>query len=114
MIIPAIFERGVFRPLQPVDLPEGSPVRVEAGFDPTPAEGGLLRDRPEPDWAAIAAAEACQPDDPAACAVWGKELLALPPVPMTEEEAVDWLEWRRRMKEFNLQAFFAPSDLETA
>jgi predicted DNA-binding antitoxin AbrB/MazE fold protein len=27
--IPAIYENGVFRPTQPVSLPEGTPVRVE-------------------------------------------------------------------------------------
>jgi predicted DNA-binding antitoxin AbrB/MazE fold protein len=29
--IEAIYENGVFRPLSPVDLPEGTPVRVAAG-----------------------------------------------------------------------------------
>ncbi len=28
--ITAIYENGVFRPTEPVDLPEGTPVRVEA------------------------------------------------------------------------------------
>ncbi len=45
-VIPAIFEKGIFRPLTPVDLPEGSKVNVElpaskgavAPAERTPAE----------------------------------------------------------------------------
>lgn len=34
-MITAIFEHGVFRPLGPVDLPEGSTVRIEPVAAPT-------------------------------------------------------------------------------
>ena len=36
-VIHAIFENGVFRPTEPVDLPEGSPVTVEPNPPPTDA-----------------------------------------------------------------------------
>ena len=38
--IPAIFDEGVFRPLTPVDLPEGTPVvvQLESPTQPTPDE----------------------------------------------------------------------------
>ena len=42
MTIAAVFERGVFRPLAPVDLPEGTAVTVEAGLDaPSPTVARL-------------------------------------------------------------------------
>jgi predicted DNA-binding antitoxin AbrB/MazE fold protein len=28
-VIPAVFENGIFRPLKPVELPEGTPVQIE-------------------------------------------------------------------------------------
>ena len=33
----AIYENGVFRPIEPVDLPEGTRVLVDSGEAPTPA-----------------------------------------------------------------------------
>jgi predicted DNA-binding antitoxin AbrB/MazE fold protein len=32
--IHAIYEHGVFRPIEPVELPEGTPVLVDAGNSP--------------------------------------------------------------------------------
>ena len=40
-VVTAIFEKGIFRPLEPVDLPEGSQVHVEIpapNCEPTPPE----------------------------------------------------------------------------
>ncbi|MBI3270335.1 MAG: antitoxin family protein [Planctomycetes bacterium] len=38
----AIFENGVFRPIEPVDLPERCSVEVEVHrIDPSPTVGGL-------------------------------------------------------------------------
>ena len=109
MTIPAIFEHGVFRPLQPISLPEGTVVDIAANGASASA---AMRAPHEPDWAIIEAAEACQPDDPAACAAWVEELRALPAPTLTEQEVAEWQEWRRRMKEFNLRAFFLPTGAE--
>lgn len=39
--IEAIYENGLFKPLAPVDLPEGARVRVEAAPEATPLEEEL-------------------------------------------------------------------------
>ncbi|HZS09681.1 MAG TPA: antitoxin family protein [Blastocatellia bacterium] len=36
--IEAIYENGIFRPLSPVDLPEGTRVHIEAGISSDAAE----------------------------------------------------------------------------
>ena len=36
--IEAIYENGIFKPLSPVDLPEGARVRIEMGTAPTDPE----------------------------------------------------------------------------
>ena len=45
-----------------------------------------------------------QSDDPAEIERWIAELQALPGVTMTAEEEADLLEWRRKAKEFNVDA----------
>ena len=41
MIIVAIYENGVFRPLEPVDLPEGSRVRLAVKLIENESDNGL-------------------------------------------------------------------------
>lgn len=52
--IEAIFEGGVFRPLQPIDLPEGERVQItvsatDVGDDPAARLPGIAIDLGEPD-----------------------------------------------------------------
>jgi len=48
--------------------------------------------------------EAEQSDDPDAIESWIQELEALPPVTMTAEQEAEMMAWRRKAKEFNLEA----------
>ncbi len=45
-----------------------------------------------------------QADDPESIRRWIDELRAIPAVPMTPEQEADWLAWRQRVKEFNVEA----------
>jgi hypothetical protein len=45
-----------------------------------------------------------QGDDPEAIERWIADVRAIPPLPMTPQEEAHLLAWRRRVKDFNLEA----------
>jgi len=45
-----------------------------------------------------------QGDDPESVQKWIDDLQATPPLPMTPEQEADMIAWRRKVKEFNLEA----------
>ncbi len=78
----------------PADWPDGTRVLVDVM--PVPA-GNRLDDLGF-------MTEEEQADDPAAIQCWIAELQALPGITMTPEEEAEMLAWRKKEKEFNLEA----------
>ena len=78
----------------PDDLPDGTKVMVDV--TPLPA-GNRLAD-------VDFMTEDEQSDDPEAIERWIAELHALPGITMTAEEETEMVAWRKKEKEFNLEA----------
>ena len=87
-IVRGTWKNGQIFPDGPVTWREGSRLVIR---EQSPAEIEFLTEEE-------------QRDDPEAIQQWIDDLRAIPPVPLTPEQEADLLVWRRKSKEFNLEA----------
>ncbi|MBL8865259.1 MAG: hypothetical protein KF873_00035 [Gemmataceae bacterium] len=84
--VEGVWKDGRIVPDRPVDWPEGQRLRLE----PVDVE---LRGMTEEE----------QGDDPESIARWIAEMRSIPPIEVTPEEEADWLAWRAKIREMELE-----------
>jgi hypothetical protein len=101
-VIKGIFRNGQIIPMEPMNWPDGTEVRIE------PIGRSVAHERR--DQQAVGLSEENQEDSPEAIAEWIAEFDAIPPLEMSPEEEAEWQAAREAQKALEINTFRERAD----